>query len=74
MSVNCDVIVFFLIYGQFVAIWKPDSGRMVQLRFSLTITFCLAKPESRNKKFLIQLSYYSIVLSKGIIFTKKAIF
>ena len=29
MSANCDVIVFFPIYGQFAAIWKPDSGRMV---------------------------------------------
>ena len=30
MSANCDVIVFFFpIYGQFAAIWKPDSGRMV---------------------------------------------
>ena len=28
-SVNCDVIVFFPIYGQFGAIWKPDSGRMI---------------------------------------------
>ena len=24
MSVNCDVIVFFPIYGQFAAICKPD--------------------------------------------------
>ena len=29
MSENCDVIVIFLIYGQFGAIWKPDSGRLV---------------------------------------------
>ena len=26
---NCNVIVFFPIYGQFVAIRQPDSGRMV---------------------------------------------
>ena len=26
--VNCDVIVFFRIYGQFAAIRKPDSGRI----------------------------------------------
>ena len=25
MSTNCDVIVIFLIYGQFEAIRKPDS-------------------------------------------------
>ena len=29
MSENCDVIVFFSIYGQFGAIWKPDSGHRV---------------------------------------------
>ena len=26
---NCDIIVIFPIYGQFGAIQKPDSGRMV---------------------------------------------
>ena len=26
---NCDFIVFFLIYGQFKVIQKPDSERMV---------------------------------------------
>ena len=29
ISVNCNVIVFFLIYAQFAAIRKPDSGRIV---------------------------------------------
>ena len=29
MSENCDVIVIFLIYGQFGAKQMPDSGRMV---------------------------------------------
>ena len=29
MSANCDVIVFFSIFGQFAAIQKPDSGHMV---------------------------------------------
>ena len=29
MSVNCDVIVIFPIYGQFGAIRKLDSGRIV---------------------------------------------
>ena len=29
MSANCDVIVIFPIYGQFWAIQKPDSGRIV---------------------------------------------
>ena len=29
MLENCEVIVIFLIFGQFGAIWKPDSRRMV---------------------------------------------
>ena len=29
MSANCDVIAIFPIYGQFVAIQKPDSGGIV---------------------------------------------
>ena len=29
MSENCDVIVIFLIYGQFGAIWKRDSEHIV---------------------------------------------
>ena len=29
MSANCDVVVFFPIYGQFAAMQKPDSGCMV---------------------------------------------
>ena len=29
MSANCDIIVIFPISGQFEAIRKPDSGRMV---------------------------------------------
>ena len=29
MPENCDVIVFFWIYGQFGAIKKPDCGRRV---------------------------------------------
>ena len=29
MSENWDVIVIFKIYGQFRAIQKPDSGRIV---------------------------------------------
>ena len=29
MSINYDVIVIFTVYGQFGAIWKTDSGRIV---------------------------------------------
>ena len=30
MSENCDAISIFPIYGQFGAIWKPDSGCIVR--------------------------------------------
>ena len=29
MSENCDAIAIFPIYGQFGAIWKPDSRHIV---------------------------------------------
>ena len=29
MSKNCEVIAIFPVYGQFGAVWKPDSGRLV---------------------------------------------
>ena len=29
ISPYCDIIVIFPIYGQFGAIWEPDSGRIV---------------------------------------------
>ena len=29
ISENCDVIVIFLIYGQFGRTWKPGPGRIV---------------------------------------------
>ena len=59
MSTNCDVIVIFPIYGQFGAIWKPDSGRMVRkTTFLLTVTLYVTKAENTTKKSLIQLSYY----------------
>ena len=31
MSANCDVIIIFSIYGQFVATQKPDSGHMISI-------------------------------------------
>ena len=29
MSANCDAIAIFLIYGQYGALRKPDSGRII---------------------------------------------
>ena len=36
MLANCDVIVFYPIYGQFAAIQKPDSGCVVYKTYSFT--------------------------------------
>ena len=42
MSVSCDVIITFLIYGQFRAIRKPDPNAWsVKLMFSSTVKFHL---------------------------------
>ena len=59
MSINFDVLVIFLIYGQFGVIVKLDSGHMVTLilTFLVTETFYLTKTEN-SKKSLTQLSHY----------------
>ena len=44
ISTDCDVIVFFLIYGQIPDAWS------IKLRFTITITFYLTKSENRTKK------------------------
>ena len=59
MSQNYDLIAIFLIYGQFGAIRKPDSERIVyKLIFPLTVTFYLTKTENRTKMSLTQFSNY----------------
>ena len=48
---NCEAIVIFPNYGQFGAIWKPGSRRMVaKLTFLLKGMFNLAKTENRTRK------------------------
>ena len=45
-----NFIIIFPIYGQFGAISKTDSGRIVcKTYFSLIKTFDLTKPENRTK-------------------------
>ena len=59
VSADCGVIVIFPIYGQFGAIRKPNSGRMicnVRLTFSLTVTLYLTKTENKTQKSLSQLA------------------
>ena len=78
MPVNFDEIMFFfLIYGQFSAIPKPDSGRMVyKTSFSFTIAFNFTKTENKTKKTVTQLPYCCFVkryyfCQKKLIFYKK---
>ena len=42
ISVNCDVNVISPIYGQFRAMQKPDSGRIVCKTYTLTNTRILS--------------------------------
>ena len=59
MSANCDVIVFFPIYGEFAAIRKADSGRMVckTYIFINNNLFYFTKTDNKTKKSLMQLTY-----------------
>ena len=59
MLANCDVIVIFPIYGQFGAIWKPDSDAWsVKFTFSLIAIFYLTENVNSTKFSLTQLTYY----------------
>ena len=63
ISASCDVIVCFLIYGQFAAIWKLDSRRMVYktyapINISSIVTFYLTETQNRTKKSQTLLLYY----------------
>ena len=53
MSVNCDIIVVFPIYGQFGAIRKPDSGPIACKTYIFINSNLLPyKTENRTKKDL----------------------
>ena len=59
MSSNFDFIVIFPIYGQFGAIPKPDSGRIIcKTYIFINSNFLSYKNENRTKKSLIELSQY----------------
>ena len=57
-STTSDALRIFPIYGQFGAIRKPDSVRMVRKTFALALTFYRPKTEIGSGKSLTQLSYY----------------
>ena len=49
MSENCDVIESFSIYGQFGAIWKPDSRQIVCNTYIVINSNLLQKPKTEIK-------------------------
>ena len=57
MSENCDVIAIFPIYGQFGAIRKPDSRRIICKTYFF-INNNLLSYKNRTKKSLTQVSHY----------------
>ena len=57
-----EVIVIFLIYGQFKVIRKLNSGCIVYKTYiSLIVTFYLTETKNRTKISLTQLSHYCFV-------------
>ena len=70
---SCRQIVTSLSFFRFMVNFQPSESRIlnvwsVKLKFSLTITFYLAKPKNRTKKSLTQPR--TSPLSKGTIFAK----
>ena len=61
MSENCHVIVSFLIFCQFGAVQRPDSGHRVKLSVIVTLFLQKLKTELKN----LQHSSYTITLNKG---------
>ena len=71
MSVTCDVIAFFSIYGPLAAMRKLDSdGWSIKFTFSLIVTFYLTFFNIYN---LLSFYLLSTALSKGTIFAKKVL-
>ena len=70
---NCDVIVIFSIYGQFGAIRKSNSRRMVCNTYIFINTNVLSYKTEKRIKYS-QHSLHTITLSKDTIFTKICLF
>ena len=71
MSTNYDVIAIFMIYDQFGAIQKLDSGRIVWKTYIFINgnLLCCKKVKTELKNLLH--SSHTIALSKNTIFAKK---
>ena len=73
ISQNYDVIVIFLIYDQFRAVEKPDSGCIVCKTYIFIISNFFSQKMNTEQKNLKH-SSHTIVLSKVNIFAKNADF
>ena len=74
MSENYDVIVIFLIYDQFGAIRKPDSGRIVYKTY-IFINSNLLSYKNWKQNWKISNTALTILLWVKVLFwTKNAIF
>ena len=71
MSVNCDLIVIFPIYGQLGAIRKPDSGRIVCKTYIIINSNLLSYKKLKTELKNLENSSHTIALRKGTIFAKK---
>ena len=71
MSGNCDVIVIFPIYGQFGAIWRPDSGPIVCKTYIFMNSGLISYKNSKNPLKTLYHSFHTIALSNGIVLAKK---
>ena len=72
---SCRKIVIFPIYGQFVAIRKPDSGCIVcKIYVFINDNLLLILQKLKTKLKNLKPSCHTIALSKGTTFPKNADF
>ena len=74
MSKNCDTIAIFLIYSQFGAIRKPDSGRTVwkTLIFNIFINSYLLSYKNWKQNYKIDSTALKLLLWVKILFWLKS--
>ena len=73
-SENCDVIAIFPIYGQFGAIWNPDSGRIVCKIYISTNSNLLSYKNSKQSKKNFNKALTLLLWVRVLFWPKNAIF
>ena len=73
MSANSNFVAIFSIYGQFVTIWKPDSGCLVRKTCIFISSNLLSSKKQKLQAQLKNLKNIShtIALIKGTTFAKE---